>query len=147
MGRTASQRSIDPWSTLLYGFALAVPFLFVYNLFSPWLPPGVASTHFLWLGGALAGWLILATLAIGPTIGGFGLYTVSLGYLPASVAQIIATLEPAMTSVLAFFLLGERFTSPQWIGSALIIGGVVVLRLSDELSSEGLQAEEAGTTG
>jgi drug/metabolite transporter (DMT)-like permease len=33
---------------------------------------------------------------------------------------------------MAFLLLGERFTSPQWIGSALIIAGVVVLRLSEE---------------
>jgi len=73
----------------------------------------------------------LVTLAVGPTVGGFGLYTVSLGYLPASVANIIATLEPVMTAILAFFLLGEHFTPPQWVGSLLIITGVIVLRVSE----------------
>ena len=75
--------------------------------------------------------MILITLAVGPTVGGFGLYTVSLGYLPASVANVIATLEPVMTAMLAFVLLGEHFTPPQWAGSLFIIAGVIVLRLSE----------------
>jgi ADP-ribose pyrophosphatase YjhB (NUDIX family)/multidrug transporter EmrE-like cation transporter len=87
------------------------------------------------LGDAYMGWLVLILLAVGPTVGGFGLYTVSLNYLPASVANIIATLEPAMTSVLAFILLGERFTTPQWIGSFLIVAGVIVLRLEETPSA------------
>jgi 8-oxo-dGTP pyrophosphatase MutT (NUDIX family) len=85
-----------------------------------------------WLGDAYQGWLVLVLLAVGPTIGGFGLYTVSLNYLSASVANIIATLEPVMTGVQAYFLLGERFTLPQWIGSFLIVAGVIVLRLKEQ---------------
>jgi drug/metabolite transporter (DMT)-like permease len=91
----------------------------------------------VWQGSSLAGWAILAFLAVGPTIGGFGLYTVSLTYLPASVASIIATLEPVMTTTLAFFLLGERLTPPQWAGSLLIISGVVLLRLRGGSGSSG----------
>jgi drug/metabolite transporter (DMT)-like permease len=131
MGKAASRRGIYPWTTMLYSFAFAVPFLFSYNFFKLWLPVGVASTNFFWLGGALVGWLILFILAVGPTIGGYGLYTSSLAYLPASVANLIATLEPAMTAVLAYFLLGEIFTGPQWVGSLLIIGGVILLRMSE----------------
>jgi 8-oxo-dGTP pyrophosphatase MutT (NUDIX family) len=78
---------------------------------------------------------VLILLAVGPTIGGFGLYTTSLNYLPASVANIIATLEPVMTAILAFVLLGERFTIPQWIGGLFIIGGVVVLRQEEQLNA------------
>jgi drug/metabolite transporter (DMT)-like permease len=137
MGKASSERSINPWTALVYTFGVAATFIFVYNLASIWLPTGVGSTAFFWLGGSLIGWLALFALAVGPTIGGYGLYTVSLTYLPASVANIIATLEPVMTAVLAYFLLTERFTPPQWFGSALIISGVVALRFSQERNGAG----------
>jgi drug/metabolite transporter (DMT)-like permease len=117
---------------LVYTFGGAAFFIFFYNLIGGLLPPGVASTEFFWLDGSIIGWLALLTLAIGPTVGGFGLYSVSLTYLPASVANIIATLEPVMTAILAYFLLAERFTPPQIIGSFLIISGVIILRFGQE---------------
>jgi drug/metabolite transporter (DMT)-like permease len=98
---------------------------------STWLPSGVASTNIIWLGPSVAGWITLILLGIGPTVGGSGLYTVSLTYLPASVAYLIAAMEPAMTAGLAFILLGERFNAPQWIGSVLIMGSVVLLRFRE----------------
>ena len=131
LGRSASQRGLNPWTTLLYSFTFAVPFLLLYNLFPEWLPAGVASTNLFWLDGEWVGWLVLIALAVGPTIAGFGLYITSLSYLPASVVNIIATLEPVMTGLLAFILLSERFSGPQWVGSALILGGIMVLRLSE----------------
>jgi len=36
-----------------------------------------------------------------------------------------------MTTALAFFFLGERFSNPQWLGSIMIIGGVILLRLRE----------------
>ena len=131
MGKVSSQRAIAPWTTLLYAFAFAAGFILLYDLAAGWLPEGVASTNLFFLGRAPLGWLILVTLAIGPTVGGYGLYTVSLTYLPASVANIIATLEPAMTAALAYFFLGELFTGPQWFGSLLIALGVIVLRVGE----------------
>ena len=131
MGKISSERKINPWTVLVYAFGIAALLLFSFTRFSGWLPEGVGSTNLFWLGGAWLGWLILITLAVGPTVGGFGLYTVSLGYLPASVANVIATLEPVMTAILAFILLGERFTPPQWAGSLLIIAGVIVLRVGE----------------
>jgi drug/metabolite transporter (DMT)-like permease len=59
------------------------------------------------------------------------LYTVSLTYLPASVANLICTLEPAMTAVLAYVVLSERLATPQWTGGALIIACVVILRIGE----------------
>ncbi len=131
MGKAAFRRSIYPWTTMLYAFTFAVPFLMIYNLSYKFFPVGVGDPNFFWLGGAFWGWIILIVLAVGPTIGGYGLYTLSLSFLPASVANLIATLEPAMTAVLAYFILNELFTGPQWIGSILIICGVVILRLSE----------------
>lgn len=132
MGKAASQREINPWTTLLYTFSFAALFLLGLNLLGGNLPGGVATPNLLWLSGALMGWLVLFSLAVVPTIGGYGLYTVSLGYLPVSVANLIATLEPVMTAIWAFLLLGERLTAVQIFGSALIITGVMLLRLPSE---------------
>jgi drug/metabolite transporter (DMT)-like permease len=67
-------------------------------------------------------------LAVGPTIGGFGLYTYSLSYLPAGVANLIASMEPALTAAIAYLFLGEQMTSVQWLGSGLILVSVLSLR-------------------
>jgi drug/metabolite transporter (DMT)-like permease len=131
MGRSASQRGLNPWTTVLYTFAFATVFLFLFNLLPGGLLPGAAArpADFLWLGDAVAGWLVLFLLAAGPTVAGFGLYNVSLVYLPSSVANLVVTLEPAFTVVTAYLLLGERLNGIQLVGSAMILAGVVFLRV------------------
>jgi drug/metabolite transporter (DMT)-like permease len=81
------------------------------------------------LGTDWLGWLILFILAGIPSVGGFGLYNVSLSLMPSSVVNLIVTTEPAFTALWAYFLLGERFTLVQVVGSLLIVTGVVFLRL------------------
>ena len=135
MGRTAAMRSINPWTAMLYGFGGATVFILIFNWLASFTNPSLASQNLFWLGNAWTGWLILALLAIGPTLAGFGLYTVSLGYLPASVANLIATLEPVMTAILAYFFLGEQLSGVQLAGSALIIVSVVVLRVYEGQSN------------
>lgn len=132
MGRAAAQRGLSPWSTLLYTFGFAAGFLLLFNLL-PFKLPGAAANPgvLLWLGDAWGGWGVLLILAAGPTLAGFGLYNVSLGYLPSSLANLIVTLEPAFTAVLAYLFLGERLTLVQLAGSLLILGAVVLLRLHE----------------
>jgi drug/metabolite transporter (DMT)-like permease len=127
MGRMASERGLPPLTTLLYSFAFGAAGLLGLNflLFSP---PAATYQQLFWLGTNGTAWLILVILALGPTIGGYGLYIVSLGYLPASIANLIATLEPGMTAVLAYFFLGERFSPNQLVGSGLILAGLLFLR-------------------
>lgn len=131
MGRTASQRGLNPWTTLFYTFGFATLFLLIFNLLPGGFLPGSAAriADFFWLGNALVGWSILYLLAAGPTVLGFGLYNVSLGYLPSSVANLIVTLEPAFTAVIAYFLFGERLNGLQLGGSLMILAGVVFLRV------------------
>jgi drug/metabolite transporter (DMT)-like permease len=127
MGRSASHRGLHPLTTLFYTFGFGSVFLLLFNLF----PQGAGETplaSLLWLGAHWNAWIVLVVLAVGPTIGGYGLYTLSLVHLPASVANLIATLEPALTAVLAYFFLSERLTFPQMVGSALILAGVLFLR-------------------
>jgi len=112
--------------------------LLSYNLLLGW-PAGKPLGDLFWLQESWAGWAILIILAVLPTIGGYGLYSVSLGYLPASVANLIATLEPAMTAVLAYLFLGETLTPSQLLGGIVIISGVVLLRITDSRGAETVQ--------
>jgi drug/metabolite transporter (DMT)-like permease len=131
MGRSAAQRGLNPWTTLFYTFSFATVFLLFFNLLPGGTVPGTGSraSDIFWLGNALSGWLILFLLAAGPTVTGFGLYNVSLSYLPSSVANLIATLEPAFTATTAYFLLGERLNGIQIGGSLMILAGVIFLRI------------------
>jgi len=131
MGRAAAQRNMPAWSTLLYIFLAAAVFLLLYQVIAALIPGWGTSLNLLALGNSATGWAVLAALALGPTIGGYGLYTVSLAYLPASVANLIATLEPTMTAAWAYWLLGETFTPPQVVGGVLVLSGVVILRVWD----------------
>jgi len=133
LGRSASQRGLNPWATLLYTFGFATLFLLAFNLQS-WIPfPGKAAVpgDLFWLGSTLAGWGILLLLAAGPTVIGFGLYNISLTYLPSGITNLIVTSEPVFTAIIAFFLLGERLDGVQLIGSALILAGVIFLRIKE----------------
>jgi drug/metabolite transporter (DMT)-like permease len=85
---------------------------------------------------------VLFLLAAGPTLAGYGLYNVSLTYLPSSVANLVVTLEPAFTAVLAYFLLGERLTWIQIVGSLLILSGVVFLRVYEGRLADPTRPEE-----
>lgn len=131
MGRSASQRGLNPWTSILYTFGFASLFLLAFNQLSGGRIPGAVSSlqDFLFLGSHWTGWGILFLLAAGPTVVGFGLYNLSLTLLPSSVANLVATLEPVFTAVSAWFLLGERLGWIQVAGSLLILGGVVFLRL------------------
>jgi drug/metabolite transporter (DMT)-like permease len=131
MGRSASNRGLNPWTAQVYTFGCAAVFLLAFNLVSGGHVPGAAArpADFFWLGKAWIGWGVLFLLAAGPTLAGYGLYNVSLTYLPSSVANLVVTLEPAFTAVIAYVLLGERFSWIQIAGSVLILGGVVFLRI------------------
>ena len=131
LGKTSSNKSIDPWTTMLYGFSSAVVFLFLFNVLMNTLGGRGFLENFLWLGSSWSGWGLLFFLGIGPTIGGFGLYLVSLGYLPATVANLIGALEPAFTAIWAYVLFHEQLTPIQVFGSLLVFASVILLRLGE----------------
>jgi drug/metabolite transporter (DMT)-like permease len=135
MGRETARREINSWTTLFYTFLCAAGFLFFYDMISNGTGLTEMSGRLLWLGDSTLGWGILIILAIIPTIGGYGLYTLSMRYLPATVANLIAATEPSMTAVEAYIFLDEKMTLPQIIGSLMIIFGVILLRTTETISS------------
>ncbi|MEE4313512.1 MAG: EamA family transporter [Desulfofustis sp.] len=132
IGRFSRQRGMNAWTFMLYCFGSAALFLLISEIAllgasgTPFRP--VAA--FFSLGGALSGWSLLFFLAVGPTLLGYGLYTLSLGYLPSGIVNLISTLEPPFAAVLAYLLLGELLSLLQVVGAALIIGAVLILRLT-----------------
>jgi drug/metabolite transporter (DMT)-like permease len=131
MGRRGSQKSINPWTILFYAFLFAAIILLFINLLPGDFIPGTANqpADLFQLKTAWRGWLLLVILAAGPTLIGFGLYNVSLGLLPSSTANLILTVEPLLTALIAYFLLGERLILQEVMGGTLIIGALILLRL------------------
>ncbi len=72
-------------------------------------------------------WLWLVVLALVPTVGSFSLYTAGLHHIQASIASIVAMLEPVTAAALSFLVLHERFTPTQALGGVLILAGVFLL--------------------
>ncbi|MEJ2597774.1 MAG: EamA family transporter [Anaerolineales bacterium] len=111
--------SYNSWTILVYTFGFGtlalVPLQF--GRVIPW-PLGLP---------VLANFIALILL---PTILGFGLYTLGLSRLQASVASITATTEVPFASFLAYFALGERLDFWQIIGALFVITGVVLVSLS-----------------
>ena len=122
MGTETARRGLNSWNTLLYAFGFAAVFLLVVNLFAS------PASDLLWLDASWTGWAVLFLLGVGPTIGGFGLYTYSLAFLPAGVANLIASMEPALTAAIAYVFLGEQMTAVQWLGCAMILISILSLR-------------------
>ena len=55
----------------------------------------------------------------------------SLGYLPATIANLIGALEPAFTAIWAFLIFHEQLTLIQVVGSLLVFASVILLRLGE----------------
>lgn len=78
-----------------------------------------------------------------PTILGFGLYTLGLSRLQASIASITATTEVPFASFLAYFALGERLDFWQIAGALFVIAGVILVSLPRRANSHRLNFSPA----
>ena len=133
MGRSAAQRGVNPWTAILYSFAFATVFLFLFNLVpGKYFVGGTMQVRdLLWLGWDPLAWGIMFLLAVGPTLAGFGVFNVSLGYLPSSVVNLLMCTEPVFVVIFAYVFLKEQLTLVEILGSALIISGVIILRIKE----------------
>jgi DME family drug/metabolite transporter len=114
------------WTIVTYTFAIGGLFLVLAQLV---LSPVEASPSRVLSALAQPGavlWLVI--LALVPTLGGYSLFTFGLRFLEATVATILATIEPVMATLWAALFLGESLTWPQVVGGALVIGGVIALQ-------------------
>jgi drug/metabolite transporter (DMT)-like permease len=76
----------------------------------------------------LTGAASLAVLYLGTvvTILAYGLYNYGVSRIPVSQASAYINLIPVFSLILGFTVLGERFTLPQLLASAVVFSGVVI---------------------
>ncbi|HHV72117.1 MAG TPA: EamA family transporter [Clostridia bacterium] len=110
----------NEWIVLFYAFAFGTIFFLIVNN-----PIAAFRSNY-----PLAVWLLLLALALGPTLLANFFYTSGLKYIEASKASILATVEPVIAALLAYFLLKERLEVLQLLGIILVIGGVVFTKIA-----------------
>ncbi len=79
------------------------------------------------VGYPAPGWLLLLYLGLVPTGLGYIFYLRGMRHTPATIAAIIALLEPLISAALAVTLLGERLSPTGALGGALLIGSIAFL--------------------
>jgi DME family drug/metabolite transporter len=110
------RQTCHPATTLTYAFVVGALVLAPFQGATP-QPWPVTPRTWVWFGG-----LVLISSLVPFTV-----YTTALGWLPASVATILAMSEIAFVAVYAYALLGERLTATQIVGAGLVVGGVFLL--------------------
>ncbi len=136
MGREAGNRSLNPWTTLLYTFGFATIFLFLFTLVGKIISPNPEMYSFFHLRCQVGGWGYILLLAVGPTLIGFGLCNLSLALLPVTTVNLTLITEPIFTMIIAYFLLGELLTPLQVAGSFCIMIAVATLYWSEGRKKE-----------
>lgn len=71
----------------------------------------------------------IAFLAIGPTLCGYGLFTMALKYIPGKLAGLIAIIEIVLASFISWLFLGEKLETLQVLGISLVIIAIVLPNL------------------
>ena len=74
-------------------------------------------------------WLSLGLLAVISTYGAYHFYYAGLKYIEAGRASIVATLEPVVAGLAAWYWWGEFFTPTGYAGAMLIISAVIIVVL------------------
>jgi drug/metabolite transporter (DMT)-like permease len=72
-------------------------------------------------------WLSLSLLAVISTYGAYHFYYTGLKYIEAGRASIVATLEPLVAGLAAWYWWGEMFTPTGYAGAVLIISAVILV--------------------
>jgi drug/metabolite transporter (DMT)-like permease len=118
-------KSLNSWTSLMYTMGFGAITLFVMTLLiAPHeLPPPADPISFL----------VLIALGIGPTLGGYGLFTLSLRYIPARIASLIVVMEVPIATLIAVFFLSERLEWPMVIGMVLVLLAAVLPTVGAEL--------------
>lgn len=106
-----------------------LPLLFIASLFGaamllPWA----------WAAGEVIvppNWTALFALALCSQVAGQGLVVYALGHVPPLVVGITMLTQPALSALLGWLYYGERLTWLDWLGAAMIVVALTLVRLRD----------------
>lgn len=80
---------------------------------------------------SVAGWLVIAGMAVGCQILGHGLLIYAMAEVRASFASITLLAAPVASAAIAWVLFGEVLTSAQFAGGTLVLVGLGAVSLSE----------------
>ena len=83
-------------------------------------------------GATVSVWLTILYLALGCTLLCFMLQNMALKVLITKQVALLQTLNPIMTAVFSFLILGELMSPIGFVGAALILAGVIFSKLKSE---------------
>ncbi|MBI3998787.1 MAG: EamA family transporter [Armatimonadetes bacterium] len=118
-GKTALRR-YSPLTTVVYALGFGVLFLLA-ALFLVAAPGGLQRPP-----DAAVPALVYVILV--PTTAAYLLYIGGLQWVEAGRASVVATLEPVVASASGALILRESFGAVQWLGAALVLGGVLLIQ-------------------
>ena len=96
-----------------------------------WRFPGHLVARDVSLHGHLAGshlpvWALMLWMIVPGTMVPFGLVVSALRHIPATRVGIVAMFEPVVATVIAWAWLGEGLGTPQLVGGAVVLTGIVL---------------------
>jgi len=109
----ASTARLMAWSTTITAIAL--------------LPVALIAPH-PFLPSSANGWLVLVGLALVTQILGQGLIAYAFAHLPASLSSVSLLIQPVMATLFAWWLFGEAVGPAQFIGGAIVLGGIWIAK-------------------
>ena len=123
---------------LLSGWAYALYYIFGKRYFGPYDPstlffyalPVGALVLLPWVEFApksQVAWGAILFLAAVPTYGAYLLYAAGIRRVEATRAATVATVEPVVAAVAAYFAWGERWSPAGYLFAGLVLGGVLLM--------------------
>jgi drug/metabolite transporter (DMT)-like permease len=82
-----------------------------------------------------ADWTGLFALALCSQVIGQGLLVYALGHVPPLVVGIAMLTQPALSALLGWIYYGEAFTPRDWIGAAMIVVALILVRMKGDAST------------
>jgi drug/metabolite transporter (DMT)-like permease len=114
----------SPWTTVTYALIFGTLFL----LLMQFIPlPEIQAANYSALFSEPLAWLTLLGLCLGPTLGSYVLYNAGLRTVSASVASVVATIEPVVAAIAGFVVFGQTLEWIQIVGAVIIIGSALAL--------------------
>lgn len=107
-----------PWIVQVYGLLIGGAILLVIvpkaQLSAGWTSPGAIA--------------LIIGMGIIPTLLASLAFAFGVQWVPVSVAAIVATFEPVVATFFGYVFFAERLEPLQWLGTACIVGAVLLLR-------------------
>lgn len=131
VGQTVRQRlSLVTYTFIVYMISSITLFIYIFANRDPLVPSHNSD------------WIYFILLALIPTLLGHTLFNWSLKWLSTSLISMAILFEPVGATILAYFLLNEKVIPTQFIGGFIVIGGILLFVIDEQLKKRAIDPVE-----